>query len=209
MKEPQQQGLSFADLTAADSRPPQVSRPDPAALPAAGVSTGCGRLRKQSTCSSSLWNTAEANGSCKLQTKTEARAAYKPPPAGTTRQVPVKPPGSQIPQANYPTVLQSVTRADYQPDVLQRAGPPCRGSRLQDSGNPLQGAAVTAPDFNTQTACTFKAHSTEQWRAANSKPAGCPATHLVSYNIIHGGPVPAANPCEAFVAGHDYRRTRP
>lgn len=41
----------------------------------------------QSTCSSSLWNTAEANGSCKLQTRTEARAAYKPPPAGTTRQV--------------------------------------------------------------------------------------------------------------------------
>jgi hypothetical protein len=51
---------------------------------------------------------------------------------------------------------RSVTRTDYQPGLLQRAGPPCRGSRLQDSGNPLQAAAGATHDFNTQTACTFK-----------------------------------------------------
>jgi hypothetical protein len=55
----------------------------------------------------------------------------------------------------------------------------------------------------------LQAHSQEQWRAANSKPAGCPATQLVSYNIIHGGSIPSANPYEAYMAGHDYRRTRP
>jgi hypothetical protein len=34
-----------------------------------------------------LWSTADNGSSCKLQAKTEARAAYTAPPAGTARQV--------------------------------------------------------------------------------------------------------------------------
>eukprot|EP00877_Chromochloris_zofingiensis_P009014 jgi/Chrzof1/4366/Cz14g10150.t1 len=201
-------GLSYHDITTSKYDTASSSgRIDPSTQPVAGRPhnapvKGAGTGLLQTT-----WRLTAPDIFGTKPVSSMTKAHYRPPPPDHIRQEPVHACPSQFPKPSYPNDYKTTKQLDYQPNVLQRAGPPVKGHKvLGDSGSPIP--SVIQPDWTTQTSQAFKGWSRPEVAAAAAHTAGQPISNKSQYNIITGGPPMTNFVFESWDAKHDYRKTR-